>query len=95
MLEQHTKTLAALVLEEKQLKVKIEEAKGLIVDELKAKDLSSFKTDYGTFTIGTRRSWTYTPAVKKMEEKLKLKKVEEEEKGVAQVKVSEFLTVRV
>lgn len=66
-----------------------------VIDEMKVEGLDSYKTDYGSFSIGRRKSYTYTAAVKALEEQVKIKKVEEEEKGLADVKVTEYLSARV
>jgi hypothetical protein len=59
--------------------------------EVKEKALKKVPSDYGTFTIAHRTSYIYTEAVKKLEEATKLKKVEEEEKGLAEEKVTEYI----
>ena len=94
MLENHTKELASLTAEQKAIEAKIVDIKLKLIDEMKASDLSSYKADYGTFTMGQRKTYVYTDAVKTLEDQVKLKKVEEEERGLAQVKVSEFISVR-
>lgn len=62
--------------EEKALKQQIEE-----VMQEEGKDRED--TSFGTFTMAHRTYWKYTDKVKDLEEKVKLKKVEEEEKGLA------------
>lgn len=94
MLENHTKELAQLSAEAAVLEAKIKEIKLKLIDEFKANKISNYKTDYGSFSLGQRRSYSYTDAVKKLEEEVKLKKVDEEERGLAEVKISEFITVR-
>ncbi len=95
MLDKHTAQLAALVAKQKAIEAEIVELKLKLIDEMKASDIASYKTDYGTFTMGQRKTYLYTDDVKKLEDAVKIKKVEEEEKGLAQVKVSEFISVRV
>lgn len=95
MLEKHTKELARLATEKKAIEAQEVEIKQKLINEMKALKLSSYKADYGSFTLGERRSYTYSPEVKSLEDSLKMKKVEEEERGIAEVKVSEYITVRV
>lgn len=45
----------------------------------------------GMFTIGRRTSWTYTKAVQKIEEKLKIAKKTEQQKGLAKASDTEYL----
>lgn len=47
--------------------------------------------DLGLFTIGRRTSWEYTEGVKKIEERLKIAKTKEQQKGLAKAKESEYL----
>lgn len=47
--------------------------------------------EYGTFTLASRTSYKYTEKVKALEEKVKLAKVKEEQKGIALPSVTEYL----
>ena len=46
----------------------------------------------GRFSIRSLNKWTYTPAVKALEEAVKVRKIEEEEKGLAKATVTNSLT---
>ena len=74
---------------------RLEEEKGLlrnsILAELNLNKIEKAETNYGIFTIGHRRSYTYTEVVKKLEEKLKITKVKEEQSGLAKEKVTDYL----
>jgi hypothetical protein len=94
MLEKHTQELAQLSAEAAVIDAKIKAVKLKLIDEFKAQNIKSYQTDYGNFTLTQKKSYTYTDEVKKLEEACKLRKVEEEERGLAEVKVSEFITVR-
>lgn len=63
-----------------------------IIEGLHKQKLQKVESEYGKFTISARRSYAYTEAVKKLEEKVKLAKIKEEEKGLATEKVTEYLT---
>jgi len=73
----------------------LEEEKGMLKEEivagLKKESMDKVETNFGKFTIGRSTSWKYSEAVEKIAEKLKLTKVKEEQKGIAQPSVSEYL----
>jgi hypothetical protein len=45
----------------------------------------------GTFSVAHKTTWTYSPAVKTLEDKVKIAKVKEQEKGVAKAVESNYL----
>lgn len=57
--------------------------KAVIVEDMTRNGEMSKDTIYGKFTVYTTTSYTYTDAVKKLEEKVKIAKVKEEQKGLA------------
>ena len=63
-----------------------------ILTEFHKEKLDKVESDYGKFTLSFRRSYAYTKNVKKLEEKVKLAKIKEEETGTAVEKVTEYLT---
>lgn len=93
MLHKHAAELATIAAEIKTLKAKEEELKSKIMGEMKAAGVDTYKSDFGTVSHVTRKTYTYSPEVDKMSEKLKLKKVEEEERGIAEVSVTEFIQI--
>lgn len=48
-------------------------------------------TKLGGYTVGRRTLWNYTDSVKKLEEKVKLAKVKEQQKGLAEEGTTEYL----
>lgn len=86
--------LANAAEEIKGLKIKEEAIKGLLMAEMLKEGVTKEKYDFGTVSVGHRRSFTYSPAIKKLEDKVKMKKVEEERQGVAVEKVTEYVTFR-
>ncbi len=63
-----------------------------ILDGLKKENIEKLKDDtLGTFSVAHRSSWKYSPAVTKLEEKVKIAKNKEQEKGLAKETVSEHL----
>lgn len=61
---------------------------------LKELDSKSINTGFGTFYITSRRKWTYSPAVGKVEEKLDALKTKEEKEGIATAETSESIAFR-
>lgn len=84
--------LAEAAQERKSLEVKEKALKEALLIEIKkeGKDKETLE-GVGTFTIARRTSYTYTEAVEQINEALKLKKVEEEERGLAQAQVTEYV----
>jgi len=74
------------------LKAKQEVLKLSIISEMEKGGITSEDTKYGKFTYSTRRSYTYSEAVKKLMERVKVAKVKEEAKGIAKVKETNYLT---
>lgn len=77
--------IAELEAQESALKAEIMEAMG----EEKKVD-----SDYGTFTKAFRKSWTFSDKVKAIEEKLKIQKFTEQEKGIAACTETPYLVYK-
>lgn len=69
-------------------------AKEMVLKEMQKEHLDKVKTDRATISIARRPYYTYTDAVKKLEDKVKLKKIEEQEKGIAEEKLTEYLLIK-
>lgn len=87
--------LAKIALEKKELSNKEEVIKEALLAEMHKEGVSKEVTDYGTASITTRKSYTFTDAIKKMEEKVEIKKDTEIKQGLAEVKKTQFITFRV
>ena len=84
--------LASTAQEKKQLEVKEKALKDALLQAIKKEGKGKESLDgVGTFTIARRTSYTYTAVVDKLTEALKLKKVEEEEKGLAEAQITEYI----
>lgn len=94
MLQKHVEELANLTAQSKELATKMDAVKALLLDEMKSNKLTSYKSDVGTLSYVTRKSYKYSDAVKAMEQEVKLKKVVEEETGKAQVSVTEYVQIK-
>lgn len=93
MLHKHVEELAAIAVQLKELEDKERALKLQIMSEMKAEGVDTYKSDVGTVSHVTRKSYTYSEAVDKLNEQLKLKKVEEEERGIADVKITEYVQI--
>jgi hypothetical protein len=87
--------LATIALEKRELANKEEVIKSALLVEMHKENLTKVPSEVGTASITTRKSYTFTDAVKKLDEKLKIKKDEEIKKGLATVTESQFVTFRV
>lgn len=85
------KTLADLLALQKDIEAKVQEAKQTLLAEMEANGEEKVQTEYGSFTVASRKSYTYTDAVKKLEEKVKLAKVKEEQTGTATKKITQYI----
>lgn len=73
----------------------LEEQKNLlqkdILEDLHKDGVDKFEGEIGKFTICSKKSWKYSKKITKLEDDLKIKKTEEQEKGIAKVEESEYL----
>lgn len=90
-IETLVKQLSEVSVEKKEIELKEKAIKGLLIEELKNNQLSDKDTAYGKVTIARRSYYTYSENIKKLEEDVKKKKVEEEEKGIAVKDVTEYI----
>ena len=68
--------------------------RGKIVAEFIANKVEKEETAYGSFTLGRRSNYTYTDKIKLLEDKVKIAKHKEVEKGLATEKVTEYLVYK-
>ena len=62
-----------------------------IVQAMRKEKMEKVETDFGSFTICYKSSYAYTDAIKKLEDKVKIAKIKEQEKGIAEKTTSEYL----
>lgn len=74
-----------------QLEKEENEIKDQVVKYMQLEGISKEETTWGTFTIASRTSYKYSDKVKALEEKVKLAKVKEEQKGTATPSTTEYL----
>ena len=65
-----------------------------IVGEFVKNKVEKEETTYGSFTLGRRSSYTYTEKIKLLEDKVKIAKHKEVEKGLAKEKITEYLVYK-
>ena len=85
------KQYAALDLQLKQLEEQKKTLRETIIKQFGDAGIKKVGFDFGKFTIAYRTSYAYSEAVKKIETRLKLAKVREEEKGIAQKTETQYL----
>ena len=88
---QNIKQYASLVAKIKELEAQRDQLKIEIVSEMEKKNETKSVTDYGTFTRANRASWKYSDAIATMEEKVKVAKIKEQQKGIAKMSETEYL----
>lgn len=76
--------IKALEAEQKLLKL-------TIMESMEQEGLEKVLTDIGSFTRAHKTSWKYSDAVAKMNEKLKMAQLKEQQKGVAKKSETEYL----
>jgi hypothetical protein len=88
----YLKKYAQLQAQIKDLEMQRDATKEIILEELHKNKLEKVESEYGKFTITTRRTFVYSEKVDALTEKVKLLKIKEEEKGIATPKYTEFIT---
>lgn len=82
-LKNFLKEYAELKIEEKKIKVRIEELNPIIKEGILSEKLDKVPTNFGNFIIKKIKRWTYSPSVAQAKENLDLLKSEEEADGTA------------
>lgn len=82
---------AELRAEIKGLETRESDLKMEIVKEMEAESLDKVESDYGNFTIGRRKTWSYSDKVAQIEEKLRIQRFTEQEKGIAKSSETPYL----
>lgn len=88
------KQYAELMQASKAIDTQLDEIKAQIVEDMKSRQAKSEKHEYGTFTLASRKKISYSENIKTLEESVKIAKIEEEEKGIATIEMTEFLTFK-
>jgi len=86
--------LSEVALQKNELTLKEETIKSLLLAEMAKEGTAKESYDFGTISVGARKTYKYSDAVTKLEEKIKIKKDDEVKQGIAETKVTEFITFR-
>jgi hypothetical protein len=82
---------AAIDSELSLLEEKKQALRAKILDSLKEGGQDKVETPVGRFTVANKVKWVYSGVVTDMEEKLKVKKIQEQKKGTATESKSQYL----
>jgi hypothetical protein len=85
------KELAELLRLQKEIDEKVTTAKTALLEKMQESGEEKTVTEWGAFTLASRKSYTYSPTIKKMEGEVKLAKVKEEQDGTAEVKTTNYI----
>jgi len=85
---------ARLTAQKKDLEGRINALKVDILSEMTEAKVTKIKTDVGNFTKACKTTWKYTDKVKTLEDKLKVEKIKEQEKGDATANLTEYLVFK-
>jgi hypothetical protein len=91
MTEELYKQYADLDAAIKQLEFKKIDMRAKILETLVSTNQEKVETSVGSFTVAKKIKWTYSDTLKQLEEKLKIKQLNEQTKGVAQASESNYL----
>lgn len=69
-----------------ELEVRKDELKEALMDSIDENGGEALVTEFGSFRLGQRKTYTYSPAVNELEANLKQVKKDEEASGLAEVK---------
>ena len=78
----------------KEMSKEADELKKDLIAAVKESGEKTVKKDYGKFTLAVKKNWKYSPAVDMKKEEIKMLQIEEQEKGVAELKETEYLTFK-
>lgn len=85
------KQYADIKLQIRFLEERAEELNKEIVADMQDNKVEKVETEFGKFTICTKKTWKFSPKVKSLEEKVKLAKIDEQERGIAKAEESNYL----
>lgn len=86
--------LASIAAQKEELVLKEETIKNQLKQEMLLANKEKEQFEFGTVSIARRRTYQYTEAVKKLEDKVKMKMEDEKKQGLAIEKVTEFVSFR-
>lgn len=75
----------------KELEAEREAIRLEILEDMQKNDTIKAETDFGSFSVCEKTVWAYSPAVKKLEDKVKIEKDKEQKKGKAKPSITSYL----
>ena len=88
------KQLSDVAEQKEQLSLKEETIKALLLSEMASAATDKESFDFGSVIRSTRKTYKYSEAITKLQEKVKIKMDDEVKQGIAETKVTEFITFR-
>lgn len=79
----------------KALETEKEAIRTEILNDMIQNDEKKADGDFGSFTVGTRKTWTYSEKVEALTEKVKLAKGKEEKNGTAKAVETNYLMYKI
>lgn len=93
-IETLSERLQDIALQKKSLVYEEGIIKEALLEEMKKEHVDKLSVEYGTISRGVRTTYKFTPAIKKMEDKVKVKKEDEIKQGLATPSTTEYLSFR-
>lgn len=86
---------ALLKAQEASIGDKIDAMKVKIIEDMKKRNKTKDENSWGKFSIASKKTYTYSKKVVKLEEEVKILKNTEVEKGIAKAKETNYLLYKV
>lgn len=85
------KKYATLKSKIKELQEEEETMKDEILKDMKKNKTVKEQKEFGIFTVCNKSSWSYSDKIKTLKEKIKIAEFKEQEQGIAEEKVTNYL----
>lgn len=82
---------SALQVELNRLEARKIELREKILLEMVTGNEKKIDTNFGSFSVATKKVWSYSPSVVKLEEKLKIARIKDQKKGTATAEENKYL----
>jgi len=92
-MEEQLQEYASIKVKMKELEKREKELKPIVLQSV-IENGDPIKKDYGTFVKAVKHNWVYSTGLREEEEQLKIKKLNEQELGLAKDKPTEYLTFK-
>lgn len=65
-----------------------------VLDEMQSNQVVKEEFEFGKFSLASNKIWKYTSKIDDLDEKLKLAKIREQEKGIAKAKETKYVVFK-